>query len=657
MPKVRIKNTPKAANGKSITPLDSDTVQFNGPSHKRGGMDISYGDKSVEVEGGETGYLSDVDNSFHIMGNMINPLSGKKFKADSKTLAKKEKKIDNLLNLSTKLVNESNPYDKWDQLRFNSGMVMMKGSITKKKEIGESKEWLATLQNAMLEKSEEMGADPQEFSKGRLKQAKNGAKIYKNGGDPWDFRGTNTKNLDKKIMEFVKLLEKKGYTGYSGEQSGYSKRNTKSGRLSRHAANQALDLFFEAPDAYNKILKDPELSGFLINNGLTAINEYDPEVAKGTGATAGHIHIGYDKGTPTANDFRSKAANLYKKDNPNWSWGKTDGPGKGAQKGLPYGDVYNNDDFSDQIKKKYKVDMSNDPEMLKKIRDYKEKYNPNRVQMKDYIISLQDPKHYDKPTNRKGLSFDQILPELYTFATNKEEPVWMQQYNPQLFQPYQVSFQDRINENSSTFNALEKSQSDNPSALATLAAQKYMADSQVHAEEFRTNQAIEQDVVNKNIGLLNDAGLKNLSLADTQYVRQAQAKSITKGTNRAVLSSIADKLQQNRYEQLTQGIYENLYPHYSFNTDSGAVQKVGAPGQEYIDWEGMGDSYGKGDSKTTNTYDQNGKLKQTRITDNPDIDNALKYQRYNKEQEPTIIQRLRKKDNLIPLINYPHLRR
>lgn len=193
------------------------------------------------------------------------------------------------------------------------------------------------------------------------------------------------------------------------------------------------------------------------------------------------------------------------------------------------------------------------------------------------------PYSNNAPTNAKNLSFGQILPELYTAATNQLEPVQMQQYSPDLYQSYQVSFDDRRNQNTSTFRASQQYLRDNPAAQSAIAAQAYEAHNNVNADEFRTNQGIAEDVRNKNISLINDAKLKNLQLADNQYGRQEQAKSNTKTQNRVVLQSIADKLHQNELEKQTIKLYENN-TNFRFNPQTGKSEYYGAPGAELIDW-------------------------------------------------------------------------
>ena len=182
----------------------------------------------------------------------------------------------------------------------------------------------------------------------------------------------------------------------------------------------------------------------------------------------------------------------------------------------------------------------------------------------------------------EGLEGDQIMGELSALASNQEEPVDARFYHPILRTPYDISYQDQLNENQADFNQLVKASGNNPQALAALAAQKYGANSKVLAEQFRANQAQRDQVYSGNNQVLNDAQLKNLQLADQQYVRQATAKSATKAVKQEALSSIAGKLAQNRLENRTLQTYANMFPDYSFDKNY-RVRKTGAPANFQID--------------------------------------------------------------------------
>lgn len=573
------KSHQKAEDGATLTPIGSGTSLFKGPSHEQGGIPFSYGGKKVEVEGNET--LQEGADGADIMGGMKVPGTTKTFANVSKLLAKKEQKVKNKMQEGADLVKAANPDDKWEILKFNSGEAYLRGGIKKLDEIGQNKEHLTNIQRAMLDHSEELGVDPHEFSKGRYTAAKGAylgkakyGKYIPKVQVGWQFRGTKTEGLDSKILDFLPLLEKNGITGYSGPESGISMRNTKSGRLSRHAQKEALDAFINQPDAYQKIVNSPELSKYLIDNGLTIINEYDPTVASKTGATAGHLHIGYDKGTRISDKFRADVASKYKSSNPTWGWGTYRNPkGKTIPGGIKGDQQY------------FPIDVGSVTEPVIK-EDAASRTNTQRVIPGSYTQKFTNPKPNNLPSNAEPLELDQVLPEIYTAATNHEDPVWLQQYNPQLFQPYNVSFQDKLNEQKAQFNGIQKLVGDNPTALATLAGQEYSAASSVLGDEFRTNQAIANDVTNKNISLLNDAQNENLKLADTQYVRQSQAKSNTKAQNFNVLSSISDKLLQREADNRALKVYENLYPDYRFNKETGKSMYGGPNADEWINFPG-----------------------------------------------------------------------
>lgn len=157
-----------------------------------------------------------------------------------------------------------------------------------------------------------------------------------------------------------------------------------------------------------------------------------------------------------------------------------------------------------------------------------------------------------------------------------------QQYNPILMSPYRVSFQDQINQNTSDFNALTRTMANNPEALATLAGQKYQQDQAVLANEFRANQGVQNQILNQNNQIQNQAQLTNLQFSQEQADRQAQARAVTEQNRRNALNSISDKYQQNRRynnerqsqfdsQQMLSNMYGNLTPNYSFDQQGNVI--------------------------------------------------------------------------------------
>lgn len=420
----------KAKNGMKL--LDSNTVEFMGDKHSdpSGGIPMAAHGKQVLVEDDETAYISPVDNSVNIMGNLKNPLTGNKYKKDSKMLAEKQAKVEKYIDAGVELVNSTDPIDKWDSLKFNSGEAMMKGGTFRKKQIVEAKEHLAEMQEAHLELVNPEAA-----------QARWGMKLAENG----------TSLIDEKVPTLETV---KGNSIFS----------------------------------YN-------------NEGLFA--------------------------------------------NPEW----------------------NTDNDGIVMRPRKSVSPISLP-------------NPINKTAPSYSVNKRMNTEEFAPTNAEGLSVTQIFPELYTAATNKEQGVFAQNFTPELFSPYSVSFQDRRNTATSQFRGASQFLRDNPAAQAQLAAQAYGQINEANAEEFRTNQGIFTDIVNKNTALLNEAKSRNLNIADNQYVRQQQAKANTRAQNRVILQSIADKIHQNKLEQETLKLYENLY-NFRFDPVTGkAINYNSTP-----DWE------------------------------------------------------------------------
>ena len=164
-----------------------------------------------------------------------------------------------------------------------------------------------------------------------------------------------------------------------------------------------------------------------------------------------------------------------------------------------------------------------------------------------------------RPTDAEALDTAQLTPELFALTNNQLEPVFAQKYNPQLLSPFDISLQDQLNANQADFNAMQRQIGNDPAALASLAAQKYAANSKVLGEQMRINQANKANIYNTNINTMNQAQLKNLDILDQQYVRQEQARSNTRATTLEALKSISDKYAQNKLANRKLATYENLY--------------------------------------------------------------------------------------------------
>lgn len=226
------------------------------------------------------------------------------------------------------------------------------------------------------------------------------------------------------------------------------------------------------------------------------------------------------------------------------------------------------------------------------------------------------------PIYNEPLGIGQIAPELYALATNRPEFVSTPRFNPQLQQPYQVSFQDRINQNTATFRQMAQS-TNNPAALAQLAAQKYQADQSVLGEEFRTNQTLQNQILNQNTDIINQAQLQNIGLQKQADQERSQNLAATRATNRAALTSMASKsLQQRQYNRgLT--LFNQLTPNQRYNPDTGQWEFAGGNAPININGvpissSGLASAYGETKDKDY-VRDSKGKIIRTQQRTTPGI--------------------------------------
>lgn len=518
-------------------PDGGETVMFRGPSHENGGIPISYGKNPVEVEGGEPAIkLQDGgtgEDNLVVFGNMKIPNYGvaeigdknaknKKFKNYIADLSKKEERQNKNIDKGLKLIDETEGYNAFDLLKMNSGNLLVKGSNMKLKEIAEKKQAAADVQNAILDTAQEYNLDSDALAKGKVKKANCGAKItsYQDGGK---------KRMDASI--FGDYLDK----------------------ISKYISPEDTSRYINALN-YNKIKDNPNV--LVKKSSETSVPKGDEE-------------------------FNKWFAREYKRN-----------PGgvanyKGQPKKLELANSSSKEDYVGiKDKEDYKFNFPSPPIFPTSPVKGGPKVTPpspntNQVDSNGRKLTLLDAFNslwpYFRPSNQIPLDPNQLAGEMYALASNQLEPVQAQRYVPVLDQPYDISLQDQLNANQTDFNAIKRLAGNNPAAQSVLAGQKYAANTNVLGEQFRLNQANKANIYSKNRDILNDAQLKNLAIMDQQYVRQSQAKSNTKAIAQSALSSIADKIQQNKLENRTLGVYENLY-NYRYDP-LGRAYNLNAPYQ------------------------------------------------------------------------------
>lgn len=303
-----------------------ETIMFRGNSHDESdnngntGIGITFGKSRVEVETGEP--ATKINDELVVYGNLQIPnqyvelfgeeAKNKKFKTLVSDWNKDEEKQNKFLEKSMAQLNELNPSDPFDKLKFNALKANILGADTKLKDIAEKKKIAANLQEAINTTAEEYGVEADALAKGKLKPISNSNMNIAKDGITKKKTSSKLDNTHQSLNELTQILANKGID--FNITSGYRKgEKTAQGRTSRHAKGEALDLTFPklGKDAYNQLLNDPEVAKFMYDNGLTVIDEYDPNTLNKTKGSAPHLHIGFDKGTETAERFRKHYLSKY----------------------------------------------------------------------------------------------------------------------------------------------------------------------------------------------------------------------------------------------------------------------------------------------------------------------------------------------------------
>ena len=295
-------------------PDGGETIMFRGPSHDNGGMPIEYGSSPVEVEGGEPAVkLQDGtsgDSSLVVYGNLINPRTGRKFKKDAAETSKKEAKENKKINKASTGLDNLDVNSSFDKIALDTYKAIIDGGNMKLAQYAEEKMDDAAMQSAINDTAEEYSLIADDLAKGKVKPDASKDVTAKYGKSlPKAAKGAN---IDPTIKELMDLIKRKGID-FDITSTLRPGAKTPQGRDSGHASDKAADVVFPklTDKAYEAIKADPEIVKFMMDNGLTAINEYDPDTLAATGGTGPHIHFGYDKGTDASDKFRKEVAALY----------------------------------------------------------------------------------------------------------------------------------------------------------------------------------------------------------------------------------------------------------------------------------------------------------------------------------------------------------
>lgn len=603
MARVSIDNIPNQNNpihdlqveGNQIQPISPSFSQIGGNTHINGGTDIAFGNNIVEAQKGEP-VSKNAKGDVVAWGKMKNPITKRMFESDAKFLAKEETAIEKLKSKATDLVNYD-PQSPHQVAKFNTGQVLQDAAKIKEANLYATKELYSETQQMILDFADATGQKPSKLAD---KIAKNGMTL------------SNNRTMKVKITGLPKAADGKTFDNYKQYED----------RLRNYLNNNAEMFVTNGVQPRNELYGQKTTQGGFgsyYNDPLNNINtvrklqgqpEFDVTTPEGTLAYQKWYNNQFKNYTGT--DYYAGTSDPMGTDskygNKTSSHLLSKGRFTGLQpKTLSAQDIATMSDSDFQaVSGKTKADFFKDnaktkgigfmgeynfnPEMTP-INNAQAQQNPTQITraaesygqpattdnlMGNINKKYNVPSSKEKPSYADYNKFDvrSVLPEIAALF-DRPDYVEAQYIKPNLYSPYQVSFQDQINQQTSDFKPIELALRNNPEALATLAAQKYNASAQVLGNEFRTNQGISNQVNNQNVGLLNQTELQNLQIADNQYMRQAQARENTRNNRQAAATSISKKYQQNKAENQLIRLAENMF---DFRADNkGKLQNYNPP--------------------------------------------------------------------------------
>jgi hypothetical protein len=569
-----------SAKLKSYNPYDGGTVEFKGKSHEKGGIKMSFDGNLAEVEGGETA-VNTPDGGLMIMGNMKIPNTNTRFKEVSKALAKKESGYQRLFDKGHNLISEHDVVNKFDRLKFKTGALMIDGADLGQRDIAKKKQELSTLQQIMLNTANQLGIDPISMSEGKVKKMRSGGKIKADGGLKFDTEDPFVKSVKKAIgfaeseNDYSARNEKTGSTAFGKYQFV---KDTRKGIWEKHLKNQFKTFDdFEKAYATNKEVQETVMDKHIADlrakygdniEAIALVHRLGPKGYERVRKNPELLNQQIYKSVPESTDTETPKQYLEKIRT------TFDTPDPASSSNFKIKPPEVSTVTQNVVKKLTPAPTPPDfTEMIFNNPDMKQKQSPS-VKKED---GPSDEYTYNTNTKKAPIyqtPFDplQVAPEVMAIAMNKYSGVPAQKFTPDLFEQYQVSFQDQLNENQATFNAAARVAAYNPGLLGQISAEKFAADGKIMAEEFRINQQIQNEITNKNIELLNTAKLKNLEIADNQMVRQAQAKSNTKQVLQAAFNSMASKYLQHKAVNSELGFYQEMFDYRPSYDETGNYQ-------------------------------------------------------------------------------------
>jgi len=580
-------------------PGTGETIMFRGQSHDESdgkgntGIGVKYGKPDSYTDYAEQGTMADADvevernepaaelmdpktgeKNLVVFGNLRIPdryvdllgdpkAKGKKFKNYIAEKSKEEDKINKMIEKSTNELNALDVKTSGDRLTLAALQAKIKGGNMKLENIAGIKINSAGIQDAYNKTAEEYGLVADDLARGKVKfdkeamqtrEAKFGDVVSKAKDGETTTKETTT--APKKLEEYtsVEALKADGFKqNAKGEWyrpvEGKKKTSTekKSASAMDNIPKQSVD---EKTGLFGGVTPE-QFEEYKKKNSWYNWDGFDPTDPEDVDKYAKAFNAEAEKRGSKARIMSDEIDPATKKPKPG---GKTRYVGKQLVSGN-----------LEDVKEEAPGEEAQEYAVLREPGNTPIPYK--RSKLIDFANQALD---YIRPTDQEDFDYGQAMSEMYALSNNQLEPVQAQMYKPELSVPYDISYQDLLNENQADFNAIVKKIGYNPAAQSMVDANKYMANQRVLGDQFRANQAMKDKVYSENRNILNQAKLTNLGILDKQYERQAEALSNTKATTLAALSSLDDKIAKHKLENKTLGIYENLYK-YRYDKNGRAI--------------------------------------------------------------------------------------
>jgi hypothetical protein len=494
----------------------TDYAEF-GSENADADVEVERGEPATEMIDGETG-----EKNMVVFGNLKIPnqfldqigdpkAKDKKFKHYIAGISKDEARQNKIIEKTSRQIDELDVYTPFDKLKLDGLTATNMGANMKLQKFAEIKKNASAVQDAINETAKERGVDADALAKGKIKIDKQAQKeMAKYGKEIFKAQDGTTEPANfvgPTPDDYLENLYEKAKAQKSGKLVEFFQKE-----FHRFYPNEAKEIILSNPEVTNKGKK----------KGIKTIDQ----LAKKKDTDILDTNVDKEFGERTE-QYHTKLQELRKPYTPTT-------PIKGTT--------------SSTTTKAPVVPVEAN------------KQDP-------WMTALNQLAPYLRPSD-VDYSVD-LYPEMMAASMNQVEPVFVQGYQPQLLTPYDISYQDQLNEITAQSRAAERMAGQNPAAAASILATASGEKNKVLGEQFRQNQAQRMGVYNQNIATLNDAKLKNIGIYADQADKQSKARSNTKAQSMEIIKSMSDKIAKNKLENKTLQIYENLY-NYRFGKDGRA---------------------------------------------------------------------------------------